>query len=135
MTYGLRNFTIDIEYATGTDSNQLEAKLRSIQFTTFAEGEQFEIAQNIFQYRVETPAITGRIDSTSIYPPPSPRQSCTGTIGVSSSTSMCSLTMSTKSLMVIGGVGIPIAATKRVVSKATTAFYKKADRDLLSGDT
>ena len=34
----------------------------------------------------------------------------------------------------IGGVNIPVAVTKKVVNDTTTAFYKKADRDLLSGD-
>ena len=36
--------------------------------------------------------------------------------------------------IVLGGVYKPIAATKKIMSDATTAFYKKSDCDSLSGD-
>lgn len=43
-------------------------------------------------------------------------------------------TMSNQNFVTIGGVQIPVAATKKVVNDTTTAFYKKADRDQLTGD-
>ena len=75
-------------------------------------------------------------------PPPPPLRYSTLAIGTrpgsgvsTARTSASHPTMSSSGThIVIGGVCIPIAATKKIVSDATTAFYKKADSDSLNED-